>query len=405
MKWPDQDEPPACARLHNWLNRQDARGQQSPAVTPAEARTLLESSAQQLTSARRPLIWLESTDVHTARSAVQLATATGATLHVAQSPGAEITAAVLNSDGWLGTTLAEVGSTAALVIHVGKQHLRASPMLELRFANPQAQHLFLDDCPDSWNSDEQLRDATLQLNWSKDQWLDGLSRTLLVLSDQSTALEREADQIDRDAGLLAEMLLGSHYTVILWSEDELADELDMLCVRRLLELSRYVSRTNRCSLLALSQDPGRVTAKDTVLWLTNHTGPMRYSGQGWIKEWLPHESLQQWQQAFDWIMAIRTLPSDRPLPELTFDLVIDAHCNQHVHEWNGSVEQRTRWLPVAAVGVDAVGDLLRADHGLAARIDCVSPEASAHVVAATLLDQLTELCQGLAKPAIAAEQL
>ncbi len=96
-------------------------------------------------------------------------------------------------------------------------------------------------------------------------------------------LERSAEAIDVAAGALAEMLLGSHYTVIVWSEDELADEMDSLIVRRLLELARQVSRTARCSLLALPQDAGRVTAKDAILWFyqPHRTSPVRMVENSW----------------------------------------------------------------------------------------------------------------------------
>lgn len=385
MKWPDHDEPPACSRLHTWLNIQDGRTSNADFAERNDVQSLLHSAYTGLSQARRPLIWLESVDVQAARAAVRLAQTSNATLQVAQSPGAKLTADVTSSDGWLGSTLGEVFSTASLVIHVGQQHLHSAPMFELRFWNPEAQHVYLDTGPDDWLH---MQESSIHLHWSKEMWLDGLSRTLLVLRDESAALERRAEALDVAASALAEMLLSSHYTVILWSEDELSDELDGLLVRRLLELARQVSRTARCSLLALPQDAGRVTAKDAVLWLTNHTSPVRYVDNRWTKELLHHHSLQEWQQTFDWILCIRNLPSDRPLPELQFDLVLDAHCN--LQSANTSHPARSAQLPVSAVGLDTAGHLLRADHGLAAIVHGVNEERSAYSSAAELLEQLNQ---------------
>ena len=386
MKWPDHDEPPACSRLHAWLNIQDTHASIHRSLSIADTQSTLQAAVDSLRNAQRPLIWLESVDVPAARAAVQLAQATGATLHVAQSPGAELVADITATDGWLGTTLAEVGSTASLVIHLGQQHLRDAPMFELRYMNPAAQHVFLDSCPESLAADPRLQESVMQLQWPKATWLDRLTRLLLLLRDDSSALARRADSVDSQVGMLAEMLLGSHYTVLLWGEDELSDELDGLLVRRLLELARQVSRTVRCSLLCLPQDPGRVTAKDCILWLTNRTTPLRCADNRWTKELLNQHSLDEWQQAYDWIMCIRNLPSDRPLPELRFDVVLDSRCNPS----SSSQDKRSILIPVQAVGLDVEGHLMRADHGLAAHLPAIdsSPEISE---ASGLLNRMTEL--------------
>ena len=386
MKWPDHDEPPACARLHAWLNIQDTHAPIDRSQSIGDNQLALQSAVDSLRNSQRPLIWLESVDVQAARAAVQLAQATGATLHVAQSPGAELVADITATDGWLGTSLAEVGSTASLVIHLGQQHLRDAPMLEMRYMNPTAEHVFLDSCSESLAADPQLQDSVVQLQWPKATWLDRLTRLLLLLRDDSAALARRADPVDSQVGMLAEMLLGSHYTVLLWGEDELSDELDGLLVRRLLELARQVSRTARCSLLCLSQDPGRVTAKDCILWLTNRTTPVRLADERWTKELLNQLSLDEWQKAFDWILCVRNLPSDRPLPELRFDVVLDSQCNLS----SSPQDKRSIYIPVRAVGLDVDGQLLRADHGLAAHLPAIDSPSSVSV-AADLLNRMTEL--------------
>ena len=396
MKWPDHDEPPACSRLHTWLNIQDAHASAGRQLSNDDTRASLQSAIASMRGARRPLIWLESVDVQAARAGVELAQVTGATLHVAQSPGAELVTNIMASDGWLGTTLAEAKSTAALVIHLGQQHLRDAPMLELRYTNPTAQHVFLNTCPESVLADPTLQDSLLQLHWSKDTWLDRLTRLLLLLRDDSAALARRADSDDSEVGMLAEMLLSSHYTVLLWSEDELSDELDGMLVRRLLELARQVSRTARCSLLCLSQDPGRVTAKDCVLWLTNRTTPVRFADGVWTKELLNQRSLEQWQQDFDWLLCVRNLPSDRPLPELRFDVVLDAHCNPALA--CSPSEKRAVQIPVQAIGLDGSGHLLRADHGLAAYLPALTSSSGNHSTAADLLKRMAKEFQDAQQP-------
>lgn len=405
MKWPDHDAPPACSRLHSWLNNQDAKPRNADALSAESLRSILGAATQSLRGARRPLIWLESTDVDATRAAVQLAQNIGASLHVARSPGAELVGNVTSSDGWLGTTFAEVGSTASLIIHLGQQHLRDAPLFEKRFASPSAQHLFLDSRPESWMNGSEWEAASMQLNWTRERWLDGLTRTLLVLRDESAATARPAEPMDIEAGMLAEMLLNNHYSVIVWSEDELSDQMDELIVRRLLELARLINRTARCSLLCCHQDPGRVTAKEAVLWLTNRTSTIQFTDGSWKKASPQHRSLQQWQDSFDWIMCIRNLPTDRQLPELNFNLVLDAHCNQAAYPSNLMAnhsdgispgdQESGKTIPVRAVGLDTSGHLLRTDHGLAAMAERIILSESHYPHAAQVMTLLgNELCSG-----------
>jgi hypothetical protein len=279
-------------------------------------------------------------------------------------------AGVASADGWFGASLAEVASTASLVVHVGSSHFQEAPMLACRYFNPAAQHVFLDTCPTQLLSELQSAEGVTELQWSKEQWLDGLSRTLLMVRDDSAALSRAADPIDADASILAELLLNNTYSVWLWSEDELSDELDRLIAERIMELSRQISRTSRCSVLSLAMDPGRVTAKDCILWLTNHTPPVRIGDHGWMKDRLLIRSLQEWRASFDWILCVRNLPSDRPLPEVEFDLVLDAHCNRA----STTPSTQTNRVSTQAVGVDSHGQLMRGDHGLAAYVPAVQSD-------------------------------
>ncbi|MCC6507898.1 MAG: hypothetical protein IT423_02240 [Pirellulaceae bacterium] len=404
MRWPDNDQPPDCQRLHAWLNAQDGAPLGLLNQTSSAGDDRLAEAAQRLAVARRPLIWLESADVDTARAAFLLAQACGATLTVAQSPGAHHIAAMTGTHGTLGTSLAELHQSATLIVHVGDQHLRDMPMLTPRFLATSStsasslgpvNHLFLDRCPASWLSSPAM--VTDQLEWTPDQWLDRLTRTLLALRDDSAAMHRPADRTDfadESAAQLAEYLLASRYTVIIWHEEQFSDQRDRLVLERLWELSQQISLTTRCTLLPLASDPGRTTAKDALLWLTNRTGPIRFCNGQWQNADVDSgASLEEWQQAHDWILGVRSLPSDRQLPDLQFDLLLDAWCNVST---GSSTARDQAPLPVAALGLDRSGFVMRNDHGLVVHARAATAPAAPMHTAAQAMDELKR-CLAVAK--------
>ena len=409
MSWPTTGQSsPDCSRLRSWLSDQDAAAK--PRTSTVDRQAILENvrlRAQQLSVARRPLIWIESADVLATRAAVSLAETCRAKVHVAQSPGAENVTAVTASSGTFGTSLAEVAAHADVIVHLGQRHLHELPRLASRFLHGNAytglgnapRHIFIGELDQSsWLSTSELgggigqrraqaeeldgqSNEPLMLEWPREAWLDQLTRVLMVARGAGLAWEKSTEMSDRSAAHLAELLAGCRYAVFMWEEDEFADELDRLLVERLFEIAEHFSRTTRCSLLPLSTDPGRVTAKETLLWLTNVAGTADCVAGIWSRPIMKFEkSLRQWQAEHDWILCVRNLPSDRPLPHLNFHFTIDAACNQHMsltQPRSAAEEVEHRTALVAAVGLDASGYLFRLDHAFGAHLDALSTPASA----------------------------
>lgn len=415
MSWPASGQKqPDCDRLRNWLSDQDALSKPNQEVFGRQA-TLdnARAHAQVLSTARRPLIWIESADVSATRAAIQLAEVCQAKVHVAQSPGAANVSAVTAACGTFTTSLAEVSAHADLVIHLGHRHLQELPRLGLRFLHDNAhtgpgsgpRHVLIGDdvrtalinTASGSRSYEEKRSLDggshtgqpvaqckadrepLVLAWPRDQWLDQLTRLLMVARGASVVRSNSEPSSDSSAADLAEQLAASRYAVFMWDEDEFADELDRLLIERLFEIAQHYSRVTRCSLLPLSSDPGRVTAKETVLWLTNVAGTARFTDGQWRRPTMGlAKSLHQWQREHDWILCVRNLPSDRPLPNLRFDFTIDALCNQragNIRSGSSSpaVGEAKQIAQVAAVGLETAGHLFRLDHAYGVRLAPVSP--------------------------------
>jgi hypothetical protein len=392
--------PPDCTRLHDWLVAADARpeGQfpraQTPPVDAADANSeaaaaadgaaahdlaTLHHALHRLASANRPLVWLESTDVQTARAAVRLAQQLGATVHVAGTGAGGVRKAVIQNDGWLGCSLADVSAHAEFLLHVGTSHLRELPLLASRFFQPLQQHAVLGpDAPASVP-------VAQHFPFPRDSWLELLTLTLLQLraepntsepntsepntSEPNTSepktsepktSEPEESSLMAAARDLAAVLRDSSYSVVLWGEDELSTAHDQLLVRRLLEITRCLSETTRASLLMLESDPGKNTAQDVVLWLTNCAATVRFHHGGWqAVEATDHFTLDDWRREYDWIVCVRALPSVQALPAIDFDWIIDTcHSSQPSGE-----AQRARRVAAAAVGLEVGGHVTRGDHG------------------------------------------
>jgi hypothetical protein len=231
------------------------------------------------------------------------------------------------------------------------------------------------------------------LEWPRDQWLDNLTRLLLALSGGPTLPTQPAAPVDLAAMQLAELLAASRYAVFVWAEDEFAAEGDRLLVERLHEIAARLTATTRCSLLPLGVDPGRTTAKETLLWLTNHATTARFQSGRWCKPQVgSHVGLDDWHGEHDWILGLRTLPSDRPLPDLPFDLVLDAACNQRMHSLGQTPSPGAAdVIGVAAVGLECPGHVTRVDHAFGAYLPALLAANSDRPSASQVIAQL---CRG-----------
>lgn len=404
MAWPRQGQYlPKCDRLRSWLNGQDGLNTQNAQAPPRdEFSACLQQHAKRLCEARNPLLWIESADVAATRAIVRLAEVCDATVHVAQSPGAENVAAVTAACGTFGTSLSEVAAHADLIVHVGYGHLHQLPLLAPRFlrGDPDAgpvsprQHILISgQGADAWKGalNVDWPHEPLLLDWPRELWLDHFTRVLMAARGDGSPADQSSETIDGTAAYLAEQLGASRYAVFIWDEDELADELDRLLVERLLEIAQHFSQTTRCSLLPLGNDPGRTTAKETLLWLTNVASTARYIDGRWLgSREGTGTSLDDWRRRHDWIMCLRNLPSDRTLPDLPVQLMIDAACNRPsaVLQVDSNAEAPTI-VHLAGVGLDSPGHLIRVDHAFGAHMKAVAEKSEFVVTANEVLRELT----------------
>ena len=354
------------------------------------------------------LIWLDSCDVQTARAAVSLAKRSGATIHVGQSTASHAVKSVMSNAGWFGTTLSEVAARAQLIVTLGDGVLSESPLLAERFfrsrdETSQARWLHISSheprvstssisntltaAPDGW------------LRWPREDWFEQLSRlacdiqpsaSTQLSSQRTNSQEADSLRVDSTRGKvgteqelccvdyfeLVDQLKAADQVVWIWDIDDLHFGTDELVVRRMLSIANTLNEAGRCALLPLDMNIGRVTAEETLLWLTGCPGTACWQGDRWdrVSRYAGY-SLEQWADAFPKILLISNLASDRSLPNLPATVTLQA-----------KPALRSGDIQVAAVGIECSGHLFRGDRGTVHF--CEATQSSARPSALQLLNSL-----------------
>lgn len=368
-----------CDRRNRWNANVPQRGRDASRSTLSQQLSRIKLNAD-------TLIWLDACDVQTTRAAIQLARRAGLTIHVGQSTGAHATKRVMASEGWFGTTLAEISARSELIVSLGDGVRRESPLLAERFfqshsrtAQPVWLHISEHATPRTPASEAaqvtQANEPQQIIHWPREKWFDNLSQVALSLL-QSSSIESRAP--DATVPALSAQLLAAKQTVWVWDIDDLHFQSDELIVRRMLSIAKTLNEQMRCGLLPLDMNLGRVTAEETLLWMTGCPTTATWSGSHWYRSpRFADFTLEQWTATFSSIIVVSSLDSDRSLPNLPADLTIQTAPASQDHE-----------IQVAAVGRDCPGHLFRGDRGAVLFADATS--TSELPTAAEVLTQLME---------------
>lgn len=351
----------ACSQLQNFLTQ---RRPNRAAMDQPQYLQWIDQAGEKIATARDAapwLIWLDACDVQTTRLAVQLAQRLRGTVHVGQSTGSQVLKQVHSSEGWFGTTLSEVAARADLVITIGDGLVSQAPLLTDRFFQRHAGQGSADLPDIHWlqitphssaerSQNSRVPDASIHVprpQWHA--WFTELAWRLQAVDGIDNATSPTLPGVE----LLCEHLRKARYSAWLWDVDEFRFGTDELILRRLATIVRQLNESSRSGLLPVDLNPGRVTAEESLLWLTGCSVTASWDGRGWSSpERLADYSLEQWQAAFENILVISNVAGTRALPNLRSWLTLHSHARP-----------TTTTLPVAAVGIDCAGHLFRGDRG------------------------------------------
>ncbi|MBX3420894.1 MAG: hypothetical protein KF752_04980 [Pirellulaceae bacterium] len=346
----------SCGRRVAWFHQH--RPATSQAALGCGTNIPLESVCAQidrvLTTAKRPLIWIDGADVQTMRAAVLLAQKHFGTIHVAQSSGQSAVQRVMTGDGWFGTTLADASRHSRLLITLGSSWIERSPKLLDGFDFAESCRWWQIDV-ENGQQHPALPAPTRRLLWPRADWYRNFSRvaSLLQRTSEPTFDATSAEIVD-----LACALRESSNSTIAWEVSQLNNPDDELLIHHLWNLARVVNSSNRCQLLAFDSQPGLVTAQAALMWLTGCSATASYSGTDWsCPTYLSAFQLSDWQREFDGIVLVRNTPSPEPLTPLRSEVTLSESSMAFRDGLHAGRQM------VAAVGVEDSGFLIRGDHG------------------------------------------
>jgi hypothetical protein len=453
--------------------------------TPGETRSAEEAAitlAEFARRTRRFLLWIEGADVASMRAAVRLAEVSSkrnrqkdqqwssVTIHAASSPGHQAIRRVKMTDGWLGTSLAEVAEHADCIITLGDRLHQRMPLVGERFlsessvssthpgaprereteatgnalksqrwihltvavtrqAAPQpelAEEARADPTPrctiaetpgwtdnrlvwsaftrewlseigerengdnedtaclpqpassDAWSGSHPVTHSRSNQLSCSEAWYAALTRlhrgvterlddvASLSVSDQ-IGMASEVESPSGESSLIS-ILLRAKNIAFVWESDEFCGELGELIVRRLQALAEKLSASRRCSLLPLASEVGKVTAGETLRWLTGCSSTASLAAGSFVGDpRLEHRTPEQLQADFDGMLLLHhrgpeiAIRWGTDLPALLAS-ISTASSPQRSSESrlleplsNGEI------LPLAVAGLDTPGHFFRGD--------------------------------------------
>lgn len=324
----------------------------------------IEAAAGILRKSQQPLLSGLATDVDGMRAAVALAESTGAVLDHMHGQAISNNYRVLQSRGWMTTTLTEVRNRADLVLFVGTDAGKYHGFYERAIWPEEA---MFDPKP----VDRQLvylgnglQSKLGQKGKRKPQHLKCAPEALGEVAGALNALIHEQPVNNKVANLkladlqsLAEQLKSAKYSVIIWSPAELPEDNGEQIIESLCNLVETLNATTRSSGFILTGHDGGSTAASVTAWLTGY--PLRVSFARGYPEYDPAayglETMLDSRTA-DSILWLSTLNSDKKMPEVgNLPSVVIADTD------NAFSREPDVFIPVGIPGIDHAGTMIRSD--------------------------------------------
>lgn len=356
-----------CARAERGFSRGD---RSMPPHVHGEPSTLQEAVAQAaaiLRNARQPLITGMAADVAGCRAAVALAEACGAVVDHAHGEAAMQNLRVLQSKGWMLTTLSELKNRADVLLLVGTTAVANYPRFFERFVwNRQAlgtgrrssrQVVYLGDATrvPARQSARGPRPTLVRCAGAQIAEMLGALRSLLrgarpepgrLLTPQKLASLKK----------LCGTLKSARYGVIVWAPAEFEQEHADVIIRALCDLITDLNAATRFSGLSLAGNDGGMTCQNVTAWQSGF--PLRVNfatGEPVYDPALYGTAALLRNGAADALLWLNSLNPDLRPPACKIPLIALTRPSRR------AALDAEVFIPVAAPGLDHRGVLFRAD--------------------------------------------
>ncbi len=357
---------PCCPRAKAVFEQSPAELQPRVNGKTASLDEAIAAAAGYLKKAERPLLAGLGTDVDGMRAAVHLAEASRGILDHMHGRAISNNMRVLQSRGWMTTSLTEVRNRADLIVFVGTDarqfhsfYERAIWPAETMFDPKPAQRqlVYLGNGLKAPTSGAPRGIKSSQLKCPPEQLGELAGAVNAVLLEQP--LNNKVASIKPDTiEQLAEQLKNAKYSVIIWAPGELPDDTAEHTIESICNLVETLNETTRSAGFMLGGGDGATTATSVSAWLTGY--PLRVSFARGYAEYDPVANDTQTlldERSVDAMLWLSTLASERKVPagERKLPTIVIADSEQCLES------EPDVFIPAGIPGVDHIGTLIRAD--------------------------------------------
>lgn len=358
-------------------------------TTPREA--ALERAASILDQAHLPLITGLDTDVDGVRAALRVAERCGGVFDHVHGDALSLNLRVMQTEGWLATTLGEARNRADLLLIFGTSPVAEFPRLLERLTGTEEtlfevggrRRLFLLG-PHEEPLPRALGQCDPHMLRADRARLGGIAGLLRAQLAGTNPPPRGPEDLCHEA--LEELLAGlraARYPVLIWAAGEFDGGHGDLTVQRFAELCRQVGEQTRCTALTLAPSSGAATVQHVSTWYCGF--PNRVSFAGAALDYDPHRYsarrllAREEADALLWVGGVDdgALPATHPMPR-----VVLAHTPPP--PLPGDV-----YIRVGVPGLDHAGQMFRCD-GVPLHLRKLRDAASPSV--GQVLDEIRERC-------------
>ena len=332
---------------------------------PVPLEQAVNAAAKILRRSKKPLIAGLGTDIHGIRAALRLAETTGALLRHKQQGPASHNLKVMQSRGWIMTTLAEVKNRADVVVFVGDGVTRKHPRFIERCLNaPHSMFLGKNGARKLAYLGRPAREEMWQFSPApvvisrRDSRRNpaGIADNLALLrarlkGERRLGRERLSAAAERKLNLVASMLKEADYAVLVWSPAALPEEHADLIIESLSDLIRDLNQTRRAAGLTLSGNEGGGAFQSVAAWQTG-LPPLNIDFAGGYPATGSTDDSRASGDA-DSLVWISTFAADKP-PASDFPVIA-------LSPYPAAGAKAEVYLPVGIPGLDHGGVLTRTD--------------------------------------------
>lgn len=353
----------ACPRARAAIEKPAKKLQPRIEGEPASLDAAIDAAAGILGRSQQPLFAGLGTDVAGMRAAVALTEATRGVMDHMHGQALSNNYRVLQSRGWMTTTLTEIRNRADLILFVGTDagnfhrfHERAIWPQDTMFdPKPKDRRLvYLGNG---------LQPAKAAGKGSRPQHLKCAPASLGEVTGALNALLNEQPVADKVAGLkltelqkLAEQLQNARYSVIVWAPGELPEDNGEAIIESICNLIETLNVATRSSGFMLGGQNAGTTAANVTAWLTGY--PLRVSFARGYPEYDPvaYSTTNMLETgAADSLVWLSTLDADNKMPAADIPSVVIADSDRAFRN------EPDVFIPAGIPGVDHAGVLIRAD--------------------------------------------